>query len=360
MRTVYLSARSNDVSFNSSDVSNQEFPVCLAPMVGLSHFALRSVVRRYTPQAARTIWPTEMLNSRRLPNENLETTPETMKVQSDSDIVPQILGNEESYITKSVERLEDWGAIGIDINMGCPVKKALRHNYGVVLMGDIDYAARVVDMTVRNTKLPVSVKLRAGEQDQPEKLIALVKKLQDAGASWLTLHPRFANQMRRGLADWNKIGEVRAALQIPVIGNGDIQTCDDVFQMMNVAGVKRVMVGRALTARPWLMWQVSERLGSYATPEGFSGKAPQSAEEEGAEYGRALLHFIDVIEPRLSLDLALRKTRFFVKTGSVWLEFGHILNAKISGCESFAQMRQVILEFFAQPQRMMKHTALRQ
>src|SRR5262245_8365908 len=126
------------------------FPLCLAPMVGLSHVALRHLVKAYLPEGARTIWPTEMLSSWRLPRENVGHTPETFRESDESHLVPQILGNEEEPIAESVRRLVEWGAAGVDVNMGCPVKKALRHNYGVALMGDAEYAAHVVRITVRN------------------------------------------------------------------------------------------------------------------------------------------------------------------------------------------------------------------
>src|SRR5437868_12291275 len=106
-----------------------------------------------------------MLNSHRLPNEDFKTTPETLRAAHETELVPQILGNEEGPIGDSVKKLiHEWGAEGIDINMGCPVQKALKHNYGVALMGDPDYAARIVEMTVRNSTVPVSVKLRAAPQ----------------------------------------------------------------------------------------------------------------------------------------------------------------------------------------------------
>ena len=184
------------------------FPVCLAPMVGLSHVALRLLVRKYTPEGVCTPWPTEMLSSWRLPKEDLATTDETLKAD-EFPLVPQILGNEEEPIAQSVRKLMDWGAAAIDINMGCPVSKALRHNYGVALMGDAQYAAEVVRVTVKNSRVPVSVKLRAGLQKDEEFLVRFVRGLQDAGCAWITLHPRLGEQKRRGSADWSQIGRVR-------------------------------------------------------------------------------------------------------------------------------------------------------
>lgn len=333
-------------------------PLVLAPMVGLSHVAFRLVLRKYMPKNAQIFWPTEMLNSRRLPNENFKITPETMKGENEVDLVPQILGNEEEPIAKSLRKLEAWGAIGVDINMGCPVQKALKHNYGVSLMGDSDYAARVVEMTVRNTKLPVSVKLRAGIESQPEQLLNFVKKLESAGVSWITLHPRLAHQKRRGSADWNLITKVRENLKIPVIGNGDIQVFDDIVDLLNSTSCDLVMAGRALTARPWLFWQVGEALG-LEPPEGRSGFAPRTPVEEALEYARSFNDLINECENYFKPDYAIRKIKFFSRTSSPWLEYGHEFNSKISGCNSTQAMRCVIEDFFSKPQKMMQKTELR-
>ena len=226
------------------------FPVCLAPMVGLTHVALRLVVRDYLPLHANIPWPTEMLNSRRLPNEKVGFTPETFRAEEESFLMPQILGNEEGAILESIKRLETWGAQGIDINMGCPVQKALRHNYGVALMGDADYAAGVVKMATNSTKFPVSVKLRAaGTNGDFSYLLNFVQGLRESGAAWICLHPRTAEQKRRGSADWSQIKTLRESVDFPIVGNGDIQTAEDVYQMKEQTGCDLVMSGRGLAAR---------------------------------------------------------------------------------------------------------------
>lgn len=350
------------------NVTDLNFPLTLAPMVGLSHVALRRLVQDYMPKNATTFWPTEMLNSRRVPTENLKTTPETLRRPEESNLVPQILGNEELAIQKSVHRLiEEWGASGIDINMGCPVQKALKHNYGVSLMGDVDYAARVVEFTKKNSRVPVSVKLRAvGSEKSVPELIQFVQKLVDAGADWITLHPRTAEQKRRGVADWSQITELKKNIRVPVVGNGDIQTYHDVKLMLEETNADKVMAGRALAARPWMMWQLGEELG-FESPEMFHNQsAPKTSEEEGAEYGRALLRFIDYCEESFmteagaSESLTMRKINFYVKTTHVWLEFGHHLMAKMSQTQNLTEMRAAILDFFQQEQRMYPKTELRQ
>lgn len=350
------------------NVTELNFPLCLAPMVGLTHVALRRLVSDYMPQNASTHWPTEMLNSRRVPSENLKTTPETLRSDDETNLVPQILGNEETPIQKSVQRLvHEWGASGIDINMGCPVQKALKHNYGVSLMGDVDYAARVVEMTKKYSTVPVSVKLRAvGSEKSIPQLIAFVEKLTDAGADWITLHPRTAEQKRRGEADWNQITELKKAVKIPIIGNGDIQTVEDVLLMLQETSADKVMAGRALAARPWMMWQLSEKLG-FESPILFQNrKAPETPEEEGAEYGAALLRYIDYCElyfmqgAGASESLTLRKLLFYIKITHVWLEFGHTLMALASRSQNLNDLRGYATQFFQIEQRMYARTELRQ
>jgi tRNA-dihydrouridine synthase B len=330
-------------------------------MVGLSHVATRRLLREYLPSNATTLWSTEMLNSRRIPGENLEKTPETMRHSSETELVPQILGNEASAIEKSCARLEhEWGASGIDINMGCPVKKALSHNYGVALMGDATYAAEVVRMTVRSTTLPVSVKLRAGHQNDLPYLLKFVSGLQEAGASWITLHPRTTEQKRRGSADWSQIRAVRESLSIPVLGNGDVQTAEDVLSLRESTDCDAVMIGRALTARPWLLWQLGEKLG-FETPTAFAGsRAPVTPVEEGAEYGRSLLRLLSLMEEHFTEELGLRKFRFYVKTGAPWLLFGHDLHARTTSARSWIEMRAMLEQFFSREHEMTARTELRQ
>ncbi|MGZ6446781.1 MAG: tRNA dihydrouridine synthase [Pseudobdellovibrionaceae bacterium] len=365
----------------SKPILNREvnFPLCLAPMVGLSHVALRLTVREYMPRGAKTIWPTEMLNSRRLPNENFVTNPHTMRGPLETELVPQILGNEEKAISESVKKLVyEWGAEGIDINMGCPVQKALRHNYGVALMGDPDYAARIVEMTVRNSTVPVSVKLRAapqpgkstqvqvqtqalgGAENDFSYLHNFVQGLKNAGASWVCLHPRTAEQKRRGVADWAQITKLREAVDLPLIGNGDVQTAEDALSMLQETGCDMAMAGRALAARPWMMWQLGEKLG-FSPPPGREGqRAPQGPLEEGAEYGKALLSLIENCGQYFSEDMALRKIRFHVRTTEVWLDFGQSLVGACDKARNLRELQIFVQKFFEAPIEMCARTELRQ
>lgn len=355
------------MSQTTPDFFKMSYPLCLAPMVGLTHFAFREIIRGYLPDGVQTLLPTEMLNSRRLPTENLGQTSETYVLKSEVNIVPQILGNDEKCINQSVHRLNEfWQLAGIDINMGCPVQKALRHNYGVSLMGDSDYAAEVVKFTSLAVKslpqrLPVSVKLRSVDEDpHVDKLCQFMDKLIHAGADYLTLHPRTPEQKRRGQADWSQLKDIKKKLSVPLIGNGDIQIADDVFRMLDETGVDKVMVGRAATGRPWIFWQVAYKMNLT------DKRPPQTGFEEGQEYGRMLLKFIDICEKKFVLEigqsphLVLRKIQFFVRTSHVWLEFGHELMSQVNRSKDFSELKDRVAAFFEKEQHMTPYTDLRQ
>ena len=255
----FLDRRLSQIPFGNQRRVN--FPIIFAPMAGLSHVAFRQLVRTYLPANAETLLFTEMLSTRLLPSEEVGETPQTKIAEGEEDLVPQLLGNDESWIAPSIRKLMRLSPAGIDINMGCPVSKVLRHNWGVALMGDIYYAEEVVRNTRKLTSLPLSVKIRTGLKDDLKYLVEFSQMLEEAGADWITLHPRVQSQHRRGQANWDYIGRVREALKIPVIGNGDVQESSDILKMINKTGCDGVMVARAATARPWIFWQIAESLG---------------------------------------------------------------------------------------------------
>jgi len=335
-----------------------DFPFFLAPMVGLSHTALRQTVAAYLPAGARTLLFTEMLSSRRLPAERIGDRPETRRDVSEPALVPQLLANEESFIAASLAKLAALSPAAVDINMGCPVSKALKHNWGVALMGDPAYAESVVRMTVRHSPWPVSVKLRTGLDDDPDYLVDFARMLEGAGAAWITLHPRIAAQQRRGRARWQYIARVRDAVAIPVVGNGDVQTAGDALAMLAETGCDGVMIGRAAAARPWIFWQIGESLGLRAPLRRAAERAPRAGYAEGGEFARSLATFIDAAERSFRLPDALKRLGFFTHWGARWLDFGHELWRKVAAAPELDGARRVAAEFFASPQRMCERTAL--
>lgn len=317
----------------------------LAPMVGLTHYAVRKGVQSFLNEGVKALWPTEMLNSRRIPSERVNEHPETYFYDHEAGLCPQLLANEEEFIRRSIPRLESWGAQAIDINMGCPVRKALRHNYGVALMGDPDYASEIVRLAVKHATVPVSVKLRAGsEKHDFEYLEKFIGGLFEAGASWITLHPRTAEQKRRGDANWNTIARLKKIFSQPIVGNGDIQCFDDARKMFEETGCDRVMVGRAMMVKPWLIRYEAE-------PDAYT---------QGEWYGQFLKTVLAECVKYYSEKDGRRRILFLVQQGKPWVEFGEYLQGRLQSARNYEEMQAALEKFFSQKQKIIQRTELRQ
>jgi tRNA-dihydrouridine synthase len=276
-------------------------------------------------------------------------TPEVNFMDADQGLCPQLLANEDEFIRISVPKLEAWGARAIDINMGCPVQKALRHNYGVALMGDPVYAAEVVRMTVKYAKVPVSVKLRAGvETHNFDYLVRFLRGLFEAGASWVTIHPRTAAQKRRGSADWELLRKLKTHFEasgehFPIIGNGDVQCHADIGRYFEETGCARVMIGRAMCAKPWLIRNEPE-------PDVYT---------QGEWYGQFLKKVLEVSQETYDYEAGRRRIRFLIVQGKPWIEYGEYLYGRVTAATSYEETAQAIDKFFSQKQKIIKESALR-
>jgi tRNA-dihydrouridine synthase B len=161
----------------------------------------------------------------------------------------------------------------IDINFGCPVKKVVQRNGGSGCLRDLDLVERIIRAVTGATQLPVTVKTRSGWNEEMRDPVGIALRIQDAGARAFTLHARTRTQMFSGKADWDEIARVVEALEIPVIGNGDVQTAEDVVRMRNHTGCAAIMVGRASFGNPWLFRDARALLQGKAKP------APPTAAE---------------------------------------------------------------------------------
>ncbi len=309
-------------------------PYFVAPMVGLTHVAMRELVDSYTKNKLPVVRYTEMLSTRRIPNENIKKVHELKSTGEEANLVIQILGNEERQIRESIKKLESIQPIAIDINMGCPVTHTLKHNWGVRLMGDAPYAARVVEWTKKHSPFPVSVKFRGSDSDTMSlaELDDFTRHLEEAGADWLTIHPRSKTQGHKGIPNYELAAQLRQKRNIPLILNGDIQTAQDIKDIAQKYELDGIMVGRAITARPWLFSQLMS--------------APAD-EESGQSYYQACLLLLELMEKHFGDETyILEKFKFFVATGSKWFTFGHAFWKLCTKAKTLEELKNLIGNFF--------------
>ena len=184
----------------------------------------------------------------------------------------QIFGSEPLFMAQAAAKLTDLGAFSsIDINMGCPAQKVVGGQSGSALMKDPDLAAEIVRQVKRATPLPVTVKMRLGWDEEHKNAVTFARKLEQAGADRLTVHGRTRQQQYAGKADWETIGQVKQAVRIPVIANGDIMDGQSALEALRTTGCDGLAIGRAALGNPWIFAQIKAVLsGETYTPPPFS------------------------------------------------------------------------------------------
>jgi nifR3 family TIM-barrel protein len=240
-----------------------EFPLLLAPMAGVSEAPFRQICRGMGADVVMS----EFLNSEAIRRRIRRTLEGAEFEQIERPIGIQIYGADVEAMAEATALVtEHYQPEFIDINFGCPVKKVVQRNGGSGCLRDMDLVVRIIRACAAATHLPLTVKTRSGWNEDTRDPVSIALRMQDAGAQAFTLHARTRTQMFGGRADWDEIARVVEALDIPVIGNGDIETPHDVVRMREHTGCAGVMIGRGSFGNPWLFRDARALLDGRAVP----------------------------------------------------------------------------------------------
>ncbi len=220
--------------------------VVLAPMSGVTDLPFRDLAWRF----GAGLVVTEMVASRELALNARESWSRIRNCGIRPHMV-QLAGREAQWMAEAARIAAGEGADVIDINMGCPAKKVIGGYSGSALMREPDHALSLIEATVKAVDVPVSVKMRLGWDHDSINAPHIAARAEAAGAAMITVHGRTRMQFYEGKADWDAIRAVRAAISIPLIANGDVDTPDDACEILRRSGADAVMVGRSAQGRPW-------------------------------------------------------------------------------------------------------------
>jgi nifR3 family TIM-barrel protein len=276
----------------------------------------------------------------------------------------QIFGGDPGKMAAAAQIVESMGADIVDINMGCPVPKIAKHSAGCSLMRQPEHAARVVRAMARAVRIPVTVKMRAGWNDESRNAPELARMVEDAGAAAVTIHGRTAAQSYTGSADWDLVSRVASTLRIPVLGSGDCVEPQQVVERLRANGnghaISGVLVGRGVLRNPWILAQAADIAAS---------RSPRMVTLD--ERGRFLHEYIDLLlNERVNERHGFRhrapgaddaapaqgrerwvinKLRALCSWYSKGLDGGSQLRTRINAANSITQLRDIVDTFFFAP-----------
>ncbi|MBO4520387.1 MAG: tRNA dihydrouridine synthase DusB [Alphaproteobacteria bacterium] len=304
-------------------------PVIGAPMAGVTDAPFRRIVRRF----GKELLHTEMVLAASLVHAHKQTRQMALCEETDAPVAVQLEGTKPDVMAEAARIVEKTKrAQLIDINMGCPVAKIVKAGGGAALMNTPELAESIVRAVVTAVRLPVTVKFRSGWDEDSLTYSDFGKRMRDAGATAVTLHARTRTQFYSGKADWGAVAELKRALDIPVIANGDVRTPEQAKQCLSETGADGVMIGRGLLGKPWVLAECSAFL---------NGGKPPVVDDLGA---LALDHF-DEMEKYYG-----HKAVFIARKHIAWYSLGLTGSAAfrrlINETDEPEAMRALIRDFF--------------
>jgi nifR3 family TIM-barrel protein len=311
----------------------------LAPMAGVTDTVFRRLIRQ---QGGCGLLMTEFTSSHgvvstrhaKKPTRNfryLYFEPE------EHPITCQLFGSDPEVMAEAAQVCEDRGFDIVDINFGCPVNKVVKCNGGSGLLRDLPRVAAILRNVRSSIAIPLTCKFRAGWNDRELVAVEMARIAEDCGVSAVALHPRTREQGYSGRSDWSRIAEIKAAVKIPVIGNGDIATPEDALRMHRETGCDAIMIGRTASYNPWIFQQIEEYLhtGRYTLPP------------EPERYGMMKTYYL-MLQDHGEAD-AIGKMKQFATYFTHGVRNGSKLRSEIYRAQEIERILEIVDAFFTTP-----------
>ncbi len=305
--------------------------VFLAPLCGITDSAFRRLCRR----EGATVTYSEMTVSDGIIRNNLNTSRLMRFTEQERPYGIQLCGSDPEVMARATRMVTDLGPDLIDINLGCPVRKVTDRKAGSALLAEPDRMAGIVSAVVQATHLPVTVKMRIGWDDKTKAPGDTARRLEDCGVKSIALHARTRAQGFAGRADWDVIGEVKQAVSIPVIGNGDVIQPEESRRMLDQTGCDAVMIGRGSMGNPWIFSRTLAYLETGEVP------APPDV---FTRIETALLHLEYMVEDKGS-EVAAREIRKHLPGYLKGERDAHRVRNEIHQTKNAEEMRDVLLRY---------------
>jgi len=305
-------------------------PLALAPMVGLSHSALRTLTLRL---GGVGLLFTEMLSVTRLPQENASVSPFLVRYPEERPLFYQLFVAPGQDVVPAVERLHQLDAQGIDLNLGCPAPNLRKQGAGCFLTDDPEQVRDLVARLRRLTGLPVSAKIRLGAGLDEGRLLDFCRMLEGEGVDLLSVHGRLHGEKFCRRPRWDWIGKVKSALRIPVLANGGIFSVEDAERCLELSGADGLMLGRGAVTRPWLFADIAAKVyGLPVAPTPFG-------------YEEIYFQFVDLLA-RFRPERRLGRLKQFTHYYGQNFTFGHHLAIAVQTSGSVEQAVERAHHFF--------------